>query len=67
MGALAAWLILWRWLDRALLGCMYAFMAGVIIYTALFELLPTALSQGERSAAPWVCAGVCFFAVLIIV
>lgn len=67
VGALLAWLILGRWLTGAILGCVYAFMSGIVIYTALFELLPTALSEGERSAAPWVCAGVCFFTLLAVV
>ncbi len=64
VGALTAWLFLGPYLSGAVLGGVYALMAGIVAYTAMFELLPTAMGIGERRAAPWICAGMCFLALL---
>ena len=41
-GALLCWLFLRRWMSDRLLGVTFALVAGVMLYLALEELLPTA-------------------------
>ncbi len=47
LGALLGWLILMPFLSEALLAGMLAFVAGIMVYIALDELLPTAHRCGS--------------------
>ena len=51
IGALAAFILLRGLINELTLGLMLAFISGIMVYIALTELIPTALSGGARYAA----------------
>lgn len=53
IGAIAAYLILAPFLTPALLGIIFAAIAGIMIYISLDELLPAAHEYGEHHVAIW--------------
>lgn len=48
LGALVSFLILYRFLNDTLLGLVFAFVAGIMVYISLDELLPAAKEYGEH-------------------
>lgn len=50
-GALLAWTILMPFLSPALMGCILAAVAGIMIFISLDELLPAAHEYGEAHTA----------------
>ena len=57
LGALAAYLFLSDVLTPSVMGCLYCIMCGVVAYTALFTLLPSARDCSKFSPAA-VCGGI---------
>jgi ZIP family zinc transporter len=47
VGALAGYLILWPFLTPALVAELMAFIAGIMVYVSLDELLPMAHKVGH--------------------
>ncbi|MGI6731046.1 MAG: zinc transporter ZupT [Anaerovoracaceae bacterium] len=50
-GALVGFLILFRFLNDAIFGLVFAFVAGIMVYISLDELLPAAEEYGEHHLA----------------
>lgn len=48
VGALLAYAVLMPFLSPALLGCLFGFVAGVMVFISLDELLPAAEEYGEH-------------------
>ncbi|HBQ63789.1 MAG TPA: zinc transporter ZupT [Clostridiales bacterium] len=48
LGALIAYLILYPFLNDTILGCLYAGVAGIMVFISLDELLPAAREYGEH-------------------
>ena len=60
IGALAAFLILRPFLSDLMIGAVFAFVAGIMIYIALEELLPASRQYGYHKHALWAMfAGIC--------
>ncbi len=53
LGALVGFLILMPFISPALLGYIFAAVAGIMVYISLDELLPTAEKYGEHHIAIW--------------
>ncbi len=53
VGALAGYLILAPFLTQAMLGYIFAVIAGIMVYISLDELLPAAHEYGEHHVAIW--------------
>lgn len=53
IGALLAYFVLHRFMNDALLGYVFASVAGIMVYISLDELLPTAEEYGEHHVAIW--------------
>ena len=51
LGALVGFLILYRFLSDTLFGFVFAFVAGIMVYISLDELLPAAKEYGEHHLA----------------
>lgn len=51
LGAIVAWLILMPFITPALISCIMAVVAGIMIYIALDELLPATHYYGENHIA----------------
>lgn len=64
LGAITAFLFLRNCLTDSILGAIYAFMSGIVAYTALFELLPEGLKLEKGRAAVWIIAGILLLPVL---
>ena len=66
-GALAGFLILRRFLNEAVFGILFAAIAGIMVYIALDELLPTAHEYGEGHHVIWgVIGGMMMMAVSLL-
>lgn len=64
LGALVGFLILMPFITPALLGYIFAGVAGIMVYISLDELLPTAEKYGEHHVAIWgLIAGMAIMAV----
>lgn len=48
VGALLAYAVLMPFLSPALLGCLFGFVAGIMVFISLDELLPAAEEYGEH-------------------
>lgn len=48
LGAIIAYLILMPFLSQTLLACVFAFVAGIMVFISLDELLPAAREYGEH-------------------
>ena len=67
-GALVGFLLLRAVLHEALFGVMFAFIAGLMVYIALDELLPTAHDYGEGHRVIWgVIAGMAMMALSLLI
>lgn len=53
IGALVAYLILMPFLSDTLLGCVFAAVAGIMVFISFDELLPAAQEYGEHHASIW--------------
>ncbi len=53
LGALVGFIILMPFITPALLGYIFAAVAGIMVYISLDELLPTAEKYGEHHVAIW--------------
>lgn len=53
VGALIGFLLLRRFLHEAVFGVLFAVIAGIMVYVALDELLPTAHEYGEGHHVIW--------------
>ena len=53
IGALVGYFILSSFLDEAMLGYVFAGVAGIMVYISLDELLPMAEEHGEHHIAIW--------------
>lgn len=63
LGAIIGYLILMPFISAALLGYIFAAVAGIMVYISLDELLPTAEKYGEHHVAIWgLIAGMAFMA-----
>lgn len=51
LGALVGFLILYRFLNDTMFGIVFAFVAGIMVYISLDELLPAAEEYGEHHLA----------------
>lgn len=51
LGALVAWLFLMPFLSPALLACVFAAVAGIMVFISFDELLPLAEEYGEHHLA----------------
>ncbi len=51
LGALAGFLILYRFLSDTMFGLVFAFVAGIMVYISLDELLPAAKEYGDHHMA----------------
>ena len=51
LGALIAWLILAPFINNLTMGIMFAFVAGIMVYISLDELLPSAREYGSPHLA----------------
>lgn len=53
LGALAGFWLMRRWLHQAAVGVLFALVAGIMVYIALDELLPTAHEYGDGHRVMW--------------
>ena len=51
VGALLAWAILMPFMSPTLMGCILAFVAGIMVFISIDELLPAAREYGEAHIA----------------
>lgn len=51
LGALVGFLILYRFLNDTVFGIVFAFVAGIMVYISLDELLPAAKEYGDHHMA----------------
>lgn len=51
VGALLAWAILMPFMSPTLMGCILAFVAGIMVFISIDELLPAAREYGEAHVA----------------
>lgn len=67
VGALAGFVVLRHFLNEAVFGILFAVIAGIMVYVALDELLPTAHEYGEGHHVIWgVIGGMMVMAVSLI-
>jgi zinc transporter, ZIP family len=67
IGALLAYLFLMPILSDQLFGCMFAMVAGIMVFISLDELLPTAREYGEPHLATYgLVAGMAVMAVSLL-
>ena len=67
-GALLAYLFLLPFLSAAIMGCILAFVSGIMIYIALDEILPTAHAYGHgHLVITGVALGMLIMAITIVV
>ena len=67
LGAIAGYFILDYLLHEALLGILFAAVAGIMVYLALDELLPTAHDYGHgHQVIGGVISGMCLMAVVLL-
>ena len=67
VGALVGFLLLRRFLHQAVYGVLFAVIAGIMVYVALDELLPTAHEYGEGHHVIWgVIGGMAVMAVSLL-
>ncbi|MEG2038153.1 MAG: ZIP family metal transporter [Oscillospiraceae bacterium] len=60
LGGVLAWLVLAPFMESAFIGLLYAFVAGIMLYIALHELLPSSFACNKRKLSLWsVVAGIC--------
>lgn len=60
-GALTAFLILYPFLNDAVLGAVFAIVAGIMVYVTIEELIPSSRQYGHDREALWATfAGICF-------
>jgi len=60
IGALLAWLVLAPYISSALLGALFSIVAGIMLYIAFEELLPSSRQYGHNRLALWsLFVGVC--------
>ncbi len=57
VGALMGYLILRPFMSQALMGAVFAFVAGIMVFVALDELLPSAREYGEHHLAIYALIG----------
>ncbi len=64
LGALFAYLILYRFINNTILGLLFALVAGIMVFISFDELLPTAEKYGNHHIATYgVFAGMFFMAI----
>ena len=67
VGALLAYAVLLPFLSPTLLGCLFGFVAGIMVFISLDELLPAAREYGEAHISIYgVVAGMALMAVSLI-
>ena len=67
VGALLAYAVLMPFLSSALLGCLFGFVAGIMVFISLDELLPAAEEYGEHHLSIYgVVTGMAVMAVSLI-
>ena len=60
IGALLAWLVLAPYITASMMGALFAMVAGIMLYIAFEELLPSSRQYGHDRLALWsLFAGVC--------
>ena len=68
IGALLAYAVLLPFLSPTLLGCLFGFVAGIMVFISLDELLPAAEEYGEHHISIYgVVTGIALMAVSLIV
>ena len=68
IGALLAYAVLLPFLSPTLLGCLFGFVAGIMVFISLDELLPAAEEYGEHHISIYgVVTGMALMAVSLIV
>lgn len=68
IGALMGFLLLRHFLHETVFGVLFALIAGIMVYIALDELLPTAHEYGEGHHVIWgVISGMAFMAVSLLI
>ncbi len=68
LGALIGYFVLSQFLNEALLGYVFAGVAGIMVYISLDELLPTAEEYGEHHIAIWgLIVGMAVMAISLII
>ena len=68
VGALLAYAVLLPFLSPTLLGCLFGFVAGIMVFISLDELLPAAEEYGEHHISIYgVVTGMALMAVSLIV
>lgn len=67
VGALLAWLVLMPLMTPTLMGCVLAFVAGIMVFISIDELLPAAREYGEAHTSIYgVVAGMALMAASLI-
>ncbi|OPZ73890.1 MAG: Zinc transporter ZupT [Firmicutes bacterium ADurb.Bin456] len=67
LGALAGFLILYKFLNDTVFGLVFAIVAGIMVYISLDELLPAAKEYGEHHLAIYgLIAGMAVMAISIL-
>lgn len=68
VGALAGFVVLRHFLHESVFGILFALVAGIMVYIALDELLPTAHEYGEGHRVIWgVVGGMAVMAVSLLI
>ena len=67
-GALVGWLLLMPVMDDVVFGCIFAAVAGIMVFISLDELLPSAREYGEHHLAIYgLTAGMAVMAVSLLI
>ncbi len=68
IGALLAWLVLMPFMSPTMMGCVFAAVAGIMVFISLDELLPAAREYGEHHISIYgLIAGMAIMAVSLII
>ncbi|MDL2255572.1 zinc transporter ZupT [Parabacteroides sp. OttesenSCG-928-G06] len=67
IGALLGWLVLMPFMSPVMMGCVFAAVAGIMVFISLDELLPAAREYGEHHVSIYgLVAGMAIMAVSLI-
>lgn len=67
IGALLGWLVLMPFMSHTMMGCVFAGVAGIMVFISLDELLPAAREYGEHHISIYgLIAGMAIMAVSLI-
>lgn len=67
IGALLAWIVLMPFMSPTMMGCIFAAVAGIMVFISLDELLPAAREYGEHHISIYgLVAGMAVMAVSLI-